>query len=102
MLEIAGKFCFAGKPVRCEEYGSGHINKTYHVVCDSGAEYILQKVNTSVFKDPVSLMKNIDLVTRYLKQRVKSEREALSLVPAADGKLYVDDETHGFWRHTIL
>jgi len=98
MLEIAGKFCFAGNPVRCEEYGCGLVNKTYHVVCDSGAEYILQKVNTSTFKDPVSLMKNIELVTRYLKQRVKSEREALSPVPASDGKLYVEDEKHGFWR----
>ncbi len=98
MLEIAGKFCFAGKPVRYEEYGNGLINKTFRIVCDSGVEYILQKVNTSTFKDPVSLMKNIELVTSYLKQRVRSSREALSLVPAADGKNYVDDEKRGFWR----
>lgn len=98
MLEIARKFRFLGTPVRCEAHGSGLINKTYHVVCDSGAEYILQKVNTDVFKDPVSLMRNIDLVTRHLRQRVKSEREVLSPVPASDGKIYVDDEAHGFWR----
>lgn len=98
MLEIAGRFCFRGKPVRCDKFGNGLVNQTYLVVCDSGTKYIMQKVNTSTFKDPVSLMKNIDMVTRYLKQRVSSAREALSLVPAVEGNIYVQDEQNGFWR----
>lgn len=98
MLEIADRFCFDGKPLRCDSYGNGLVNRTYHVVCDSGSRYILQQVNTSVFTDPVSLMENVDMVTCYLKGQVQSEREALSLVPAVDGNIYVDDERCGFWR----
>ncbi len=98
MLEITARFCFKGRPFKCDRYGNGLVNKTYHVVCDSGAEYILQRVNTCAFKEPLALMKNIDMVTRYLKERVSSSREALSLVPTVDGKIYVDDEQRGFWR----
>ncbi len=98
MLEITGRFRFRGKAVKCDRYGNGHINKTYRVLCDSGAKYILQQVNRTAFKDPLSLMKNVDKVTRYLKQRVTSERGTLSLVPTVDGNIYVDDEKSGFWR----
>ena len=98
MLEITARFCFKGEVVRCDQYGNGLVNRTYHLLCDSGARYILQKVNTSVFADPVSLMKNVDMVTRYLKKHVQSEREALSLVPAVDGNMYIDDAKCGFWR----
>ncbi len=98
MLEIAEGFCFKGKPLRCDRFGSGLVNRTYCVLCDSGSKYILQKVNTSVFTDPLSLMTNVDMVTRYLRERVKSEREALSLVPAVDGNIYIDDGRSGFWR----
>lgn len=98
MQKITGRFRFKGKAVKCERYGNGHINKTYRVICDSGAKYILQQVNTTAFKDPVSLMKNVDMVTRYLRKRVSSERETLSLVPTIDGNIYVDDAKSGFWR----
>lgn len=98
MLEITRKFYFQGKPLRYEKYGSGLVNKTYRVTCESGTKYILQKVNTEAFQDPVSLMNNIDRVTRYLKARVRSSREVLSPVPAVDGKIYALDKQGGFWR----
>ena len=53
-------------------YGSGHINETYKVETASGARYILQRVNTTIFD--VDLLKtNVVRVTEFLKSKgVKS------------------------------
>ena len=40
-------------------YGSGHINDTYCVSFDQAGQrirYVLQRINTHVFKDPHALM----------------------------------------------
>ena len=47
--------------------GNGHINDTY-LVCTDDAKYIMQKVNTAIFTDPVGLMNNIIAVTSHVKQ----------------------------------
>lgn len=43
-------------------YGSGHINDTYCVSFDQAdllrIRYILQRINTRVFRNPVALMEN--------------------------------------------
>ena len=36
---------------KIERYGSGHINETYLVDCPEGPKYILQKINTNIFKN---------------------------------------------------
>lgn len=51
-LEEAGNaFQFAAKPVRYERCDTGHINNTFFVDCGVGnPKYILQRVNTDIFK----------------------------------------------------
>ena len=39
---------------RIAPYGNGHINDTY--VAEGGSRYILQRINTKIFKDPARLM----------------------------------------------
>ena len=80
--EAAGAFATDGGIVSCERYGSGHINDTFKLVC--GRPYILQRMNDDIFKDPVSLMKNIEGVTTFLRQEVikhggDPDRETLNL-----------------------
>ena len=41
-------FPIVGNPVSCQEYGSGHINRTLKVDTDTGNTYILQKINKFV------------------------------------------------------
>ena len=60
-------------------------------------------MNTEVFKDPVSLMKNIIGVTSFMRKKIieqggDPERETLNLVPTKDGKLYFVDSINGYWR----
>lgn len=97
MLSVLSFFALSGTPVSCEPYGNGHINGTHLVVCDNGAKYILQQINTSVFHEPVPLMRNIELVTTHLRGKVSDPRGVLRLVPAHNGMSYVV-ENGEYWR----
>ena len=79
-----------------EGYGNGHINDTYLV---SMPRYILQRINTSIFRNPDELMENIENVTSFLREKIRKdggdvERGTLQVVPALDGGRYyrADDE----------
>lgn len=85
----------------CEPYGNGHINDTYSAAykTDNGEKrYILQAVNTDVFKEPDKLMSNIEKVTAFLREKGCGERETLSLVKTRDDKAYYTDSDNNCWR----
>lgn len=85
----------------CEPYGNGHINDTYSAAykTDNGEKrYILQAVNTDVFKEPDKLMSNIEKVTAFLREKGCGERETLSLVKTRDSKAYYTDSDNNCWR----
>ena len=52
-----------------ERYGSGHINETYRMSCPDGPQYIFQKINTAIFRDPDALMDNIARVTGHIRAK---------------------------------
>ncbi len=91
-------FRLRGEPVACIPFGHGHINSTYKIETDQGAEYVLQRINTYVFKDPVSLMNNAGAITDYIRARVNDPRLALHFLTTGDGKFYHEDEKGEFWR----
>ena len=87
-------FQLYGDLVSVAPYGNGHINDTFEVVYNQSGtrvRYILQRINTNVFRDPVNLMENIRRVTTHLAARSGDSRSTLTLVPAVDGKSYVID-----------
>ena len=90
MREIIERFAVDGRPVSVAAVGNGHINSTWDVMMDTGRRYVLQKINHHVFRDVAGLMKNIDGVTRYLRDRTKDPRGTMNLVPTRDGALYVE------------
>ena len=96
--KAAYAFCMDGAPIACMPIGNGHINSTLKVETDTGAEYVLQKINKYVFKDPVSLMKNAGTITDFIRQRVTDPRLALHFITTHDGKFYHEDEQGQFWR----
>ena len=96
--KIACSFRIDGIPVECCEFGSGHINSTYKVLTDAGREYVLQRINKYVFKDPVRLMENAGAVTDFLRSRVEDPRMALHFIPTHDGKFYFMDDEEEYWR----
>ena len=88
LIHILSVFALSGNAVRCEKTGEGHINCTYLVQTDNGTKYILQRINTAVFKDPVGLMNNIAAVTAHIAGKVASPREALHIIKTKDGQLF--------------
>ena len=94
--EILAKFNITSN---IEEYGNGHINDTYLTHTPS---YILQRINTAIFKDPEKLMENIDNVTGFLRKKIieaggDPARETLTVIKTADGKnFYTHDENNVF------
>ena len=98
MEQAVYAFRVEGKPVTCERYGFGHINKTYRIVTSWGNMYELQRINRHVFTNIPNLMENIGNVTRYAAQRVRHPMEALCLVPTVDGKDWYEDADGNCWR----
>ncbi len=91
---VLGQFGLKGENIFAP-YGNGHINDTYLVNDD----YILQKINTAVFKDPDGLMKNIELVTDFLRKGANDpKREVLKINKTVDGKNYFRDDEGTVWR----
>ena len=91
-------FRLDGNPIACEVFGHGHINHTLKLTTDTGSEYILQKINTYVFHDPVRLMSNVGSVTDFLRRKVDDPRLALHYISTYDDKYYHVDENGEYWR----
>ena len=95
---------FAVSP-HVERYGNGHINDTYLVTQD---RYILQRINTNIFKDPYGLMENIENVTVFLREKIvmmdgDPERETLSVIPTIHGEsCYKYDENNYFRMYKFV
>lgn len=87
-----------GAPVDCKAFGHGHINNTFCVTTDSGAKYVLQRINKYVFKNPIRVMANTSSVTNYLRQRVEDPRMTLHFLPTKDGRYYYKSCDGEFWR----
>lgn len=84
-------------------HGSGHINRTFLVETGNGQKYVLQKINTDVFRNTAGLMENVVNVTAYLRRKIAQsggdpERETLTVIPTADGRYYHSDGEGGDWR----
>src|SRR5690348_11382727 len=96
---VASHFQIYGKFLSAEPYGSGHINDTYLAAFDQAGRpvrYILQRINDNIFKNPVSLMGNIERVTTHLRNKVAalpdSSRRSLILIRTHDGENHHRDE----------
>ncbi len=103
----AAGFAAEGRLLQKQPFGNGHINDTFLLTYEApgGTEkkYILQRMNHTVFPNPIRLMENIVNVTEYLQDRIASsggnpERETLNVVKTKSGAPCFEDECHDFWR----
>ncbi|MBQ8528701.1 MAG: ROK family protein [Clostridia bacterium] len=110
LQSIVDNFATGGKVVYSEPYGSGHINDTRYVIVERDGErreYILQRINDNVFKDPVSLMDNYVAVTEYLRKIITErggdpDRETLNAIKTLDGKSCYKDAEGKYWRLVLF
>ncbi len=106
VLEVIDLFALEGEYSHCEVINNGHINETYRIYFKRDGmlkDYILQRVNTYVFKDPIAVMDNISNVTEYIRAKIKStgisaKRYVLHYHLSKEGKYYATASDGGFWR----
>jgi hypothetical protein len=110
LQEVCHQFRIPGTVCDYRIMTSGNINTTFLVVCESQQHgmtvripYTAQKINRYVFQDPVSMMRNIDLVTQHImaknrKAGLSERRYRLHFHHTADRKNYYITSTGHFWR----
>lgn len=103
---IVGQFPFSGSLEEIKKTGSGLINSTYKLTFTDGNQtfkYILQQINTNVFKNPDELMSNIMNVTGFLRSKIATDggnpnRETLTFLYTKDNAPYYRDSENRCWR----
>ena len=103
ILEAARAFGITGEPVEHTLIKTGNINQTNLVKFSDGKEYIIQKVNTYVFRDPDGMMRNIAGVTAHLRRKCMEKgldcrRQVLSFYSDTSGKLCHTLSDGSVWR----
>lgn len=83
---------------------SGHINGTYFVKFaineNTFEDYIFQKINTYVFKDPLKVMHNINEITQYLRanaDKTKTNCDIRTYLDTIEGNNYTLEDGD-YWR----
>lgn len=98
--KVLSNFDFKGELLGFEPIGSGHINTTYlakYKEDDIIVSYVVQKVNTNVFKNIDDLMSNVFAVTAFLRDKIKENdgdpcRETLNYMKTINGDLFYRDD----------
>lgn len=88
--KIISNFKIPGVLVDIEENSQGNINSTYLLSFKEENEtnrYLLQKINSYVFKEPHLVVKNIELVTKHIKERLEEGYRTLDFMPTNDDSL---------------
>ena len=98
LAAILANYDLNGHVISCEQFGHGHINKTFLVTNNTGHRYILQSINNSVFKNIAALMGNIESVTSHLLKQTSNPRKVLHLVKTKKGNNFLEHTDGSFWR----
>ena len=78
------------------EFGSGLINRTFFLQHKEG-DFLLQKINHQVFKQPEGLMQNIQIISQHLLQKEYS-KSVLQVLPTLSDDLFYLNEKGDYWR----
>ncbi len=108
MLEpIISQFDVSGKLIKAERFGTGLINDTYLCRFQNGEttfKYILQRINTTVFKHPEEVMENVEVVTSHITARLRAKgiRDPSCITPTLvhtrKGNFFLIDDSGLYWR----
>ena len=107
LAAAADQFKPQGTVIDIHEYGNGNINDTYLVTLDSTTEkhFILQRINTQVFRQPELIMLNMRTFTEHVRKRLQSAPpspgrrwEVVRVLLAQEGQDHWFDPGGSFWR----
>lgn len=96
LTSVLSAFGINEKTQKIEPFGTGLINNTWKITVQ-GKDYILQRINQLVFKNPEEISKNINFIDSFLKRNFPHYR-FVSPVPALNGETLIYDREKGFFR----
>ena len=97
LYPILQQFQIEGEIDHIEPIEIGHINQTYKVNLGSeGPSFVLQKINTQIFKQPVEVMSNIAAVGEFLKTNFYPKEILLPIQSTDNQNFVVIEDSH--WR----
>src|SRR5919108_1596985 len=74
---IAEQFAPSARVLAVHEFGNGNINDTYLVSTNTTSleekQFVLQRINTLVFKQPRLIMQNMRTFTEHMRRRAHEE-----------------------------
>lgn len=110
LKNIVDQFNIRGTVESIKPLGNGLINDTYRVstIEDDAPDYVLQRINESIFTDVELLQRNIEAVTKHIRKQLIDEgaddidRRVLSFMSTNNGKTYCRDAQGDCWRLSIF
>ena len=110
LTAILKQFDIIGTVKEVKPLGNGLINDTYKVTTAEAdaPDYVLQRINDSIFTDVDLLQRNIEEVTTHIRQQLEAkgaddiDRKVLTFVKATNGKTYVKDADQQYWRVSVF
>ncbi|MBW4645969.1 MAG: aminoglycoside phosphotransferase family protein [Goleter apudmare HA4340-LM2] len=105
LVTIAEQFMLQGKITDIKAFGNGNINDTFLVTLDSLTDkhFILQRINTQVFRQPQLVMQNMRIYTEHVHKRLQNAPlnrrwEVPRVISTQDAQDCSIDEVGSFWR----
>ncbi len=97
--EVLAAFCKDPLDCSVRSLGSGNINDTYLVGPDR--PFVLQRINSLVFSQPLRVIENFKKITDHLRLKTAEPGEPLHFavpVMTRDNRLFIRDEAGAYWR----
>jgi Ser/Thr protein kinase RdoA (MazF antagonist) len=107
LLAVAEQFTPQGRVLEVRTYGCGNVNDTFLVTLESPGErhFILQRLNTRVFRRPELVMGNLCTVSEHVQQRLADAPQGSGrrwemprVLFTRNGRDHVLDPEGSFWR----
>ncbi len=107
LAAVTDHFAPQGRVLDIQAFGNGNINDTFLVTLTSGADkhFILQRINTKVFRKPEGIMQNMRTFTEHIHKRLERfplgtgrRWEVPRVLLTHDGKDHWIDPSGSFWR----
>jgi Ser/Thr protein kinase RdoA (MazF antagonist) len=105
LIYIGSQFSHPETITNIQVFGSGNINATFLASTQNtgNSSFILQRINTHVFRNPKQVMQNIRIYSDHVRDRLqcnplKRRWEVPQVLQTLEGQDYIETENGEFWR----
>jgi len=95
LLQLLNHFSIEAKPYTFRPSTGGYINDTFFIFDKDVAVYVLQRINTEIFEDVITLMGNIEIALFHL---TAADYQTIKLIPTRNENTFAKDLKGNYWR----